>query len=501
MVTQGVMRYSDISEKLSFSPSSYETVSITNNNCHKLHDLISSDLKKGQEVGSDAYIHKSNRFFLRTKALQAGSYLLDITQESSVPMIPQSFVDHKLRKGQILISKDSNIGEVAYLDRDYPAHMMSAGLMSFEIKNNPFYVLAMMKDPSFKKQLNSMVPTGTTIKHAKRIFLDCRIPFPNCRSTEMIKFIEETTKAIIRREVAIRANYRQIGDVFEGELFGSCKPKDFTHYMPRYSEINSDDLRLDTGIYEREYLRLISCIESYANGSFKIPLARIKAGSTPKNRRLNRGYKKWITPTIFGELGFFTADERIHCTENNITRDCVIIKNRTLKEKLGRFVGTAVFYDFEKMHLGHHNQGCYRVEDYSSEDLKYIALVLNTQVYRKLCGYISLGSKMREIKMNQFAAIPFPNIGPKVQGVLVEYYYHDIDIPNNRIIHIERLEDFDLANINQFGILQLAGQMHFLQKLLSTAIKNIFDDKEPDVDLQQVNLLGGLEIKGKLNLD
>lgn len=185
-------------------------------------------------------------------------------------------------------------------------------------------------------------------------------------------------------------------------------------------------------------------------------------------------------------MGYFTVDERILCKENNITKDCVIIKNRTLKEKLGRFVGTAVFYEFEKMGLGHHNQGCYRIEDYDSDKLRYIALVLNTQVYRKICGYVSHGSKMREIKTNQFASIPFPEIGNEIRKKLIGLYDKDIELPTHRTVSITELEQFDLRNITQFGILQLASQLQFFQRTLNSAIRNIVDDKEIGFDLNSI---------------
>ena len=480
-----ILKYSTIKQKLSLSPSTYEDVTITNSNYKLLRNLISDNIKSGKEVGSDSYIHKSSRFFLRTKALQRDTFLLDITKESAVPIIPQSFVDQKLRKGMVLISKDSNIGEVGYLEKNYPEYMMSAGLIALEIPNDPFYVLSIMKSNIFRAQLNAMVPPGTIIKHAKKMFLDCKIPFPNNKILETIMLVEELTKAIIRRESEIHTKYKQISNIFEQELFNNCEHKDFSHYFPKYSELKNT-LRLDTGIYEREYLSFINCIETYKGGCFKVPLDFIKGGNTPKNRIFGKGYKKWITPSIFGELGYLTADERIICEENNITKDCVIIKNRTLKEKLGRFVGTAVFYEFGKMGLGQHNQGCYRIEDYDSSKLKYIALVLNTQIYRKICGYVSHGSKMREIKSNQFASIPFPEIGDEIRKNLIGLYYKDIEMLNHRNVPIIEMEQFDLQNITQFGILQLASQLQFFQRKLSDVIGNIVDDKEIDFDLTSI---------------
>lgn len=477
-----IIKFSVLKKKCSLSPSSYEDVVITNKNIKLLSQLIAKNPQKGKEVGSDSYVHESSKFFLRTKALQPDAYLLDITKESAVPIVPRAFINHNLKKGQVLIAKDSNIGEVAYLDNDHPEYMMSAGLLTLEIIENPFYVLAMMKNSIFKKQLNAMVPPGTIIKHAKKLFLNCKIPFPNTKISLTIKFVEELTKAIIRRESMIRDKYQQIGTIFNNELYTNCKKNNFSHYVPKYSDL-VENMRFDTGLYEREYISIINCIETYKQGSFfKIPIKFIKSGSTPKNRIIGKGSKKWITPTIFGELGYFTADERILCNENNISRDCIIIKNRTLKEKLGRFVGTAAFYDFAEMGLGHHNQGCYRIEDYPSDKLKYLALVLNTPIYRKICGYISLGSKMREIKMNQFASMPFPDFDKEIKGQLIDLYDRNIEMPKEGVV-IDELDYFDSQNIEKIGIIQLARQMQFFQSQLNTTIKKIVDDEEISFNL------------------
>ena len=66
-----IITFKDLANKLSLSPSGYEIINIKNNNWHHLRDLINGDLKKGQEVGSDAYIHKSNRFFFENKSITA----------------------------------------------------------------------------------------------------------------------------------------------------------------------------------------------------------------------------------------------------------------------------------------------------------------------------------------------------------------------------------------------------------------------------------------------
>ena len=153
-----------------------------NKNYKLVSDFLSRPLKKsdlGIEVGRINYIYKSPYYFLRTKALQPHSFLPEITAESSKPVMPSAFVNSNLKEGDLLISKDSNIGEIIILDKDYPNFMTSSAIYKLPIKKYKYYLLAFIKHNFFREQLNFMVPKGATIRHAKTIFLDCKIPLPN----------------------------------------------------------------------------------------------------------------------------------------------------------------------------------------------------------------------------------------------------------------------------------------------------------------------------------
>ena len=171
-----------VGKSYSLSPSTYRNVFIKNTNTVKLVDLLERPIKasdKGVEVGSQSYISKSAYTFIRTKGLQQEHYLPSFTPESTVPILPSSFKNYSLKRGDVLISKDSNIGEVIILDKDYPNHMISGGIYKLPLKSNKYYVFAIMKSNFFKTQLLFKVSRGATIKHAKTLFLYCEIPFPH----------------------------------------------------------------------------------------------------------------------------------------------------------------------------------------------------------------------------------------------------------------------------------------------------------------------------------
>ena len=100
------------SNLFSFSSAQYKRVIIPNTNCVSVRDFLSRDLTfsdLGSEVGSVNYIDWSPKFFFRTKGLQAHSFLPDINLESVSPINPKAFVNHNLKQGDVIISKDTNI--------------------------------------------------------------------------------------------------------------------------------------------------------------------------------------------------------------------------------------------------------------------------------------------------------------------------------------------------------------------------------------------------------
>lgn len=49
------------------------------------------------------------------------------------------------RKGGLLISKDSNVGEIAILDKDCPNTMICGGIYRLPVKDNKYYLLAFIR--------------------------------------------------------------------------------------------------------------------------------------------------------------------------------------------------------------------------------------------------------------------------------------------------------------------------------------------------------------------
>ncbi|MBI4647601.1 MAG: restriction endonuclease subunit S [Bacteroidia bacterium] len=193
----------------------YQNIYLKNEKFLLIKNFLNRELNpsdKGIEIGSINYISKSTHFFIRNKSLQKNSFIPSFSSDSLVSMMPSSFVNYNLKEGDILISKDSNIGETVILDKDYSNYMFSGGIYRLPITDNKYYLLAFLKHFFFKKQLEVKVPDGVTIKHAKTLFLDCKIPLPGNNKDEVIKYIEILTCSIINKEKEIRNKHIKIND-------------------------------------------------------------------------------------------------------------------------------------------------------------------------------------------------------------------------------------------------------------------------------------------------
>lgn len=479
--------FNKFQKNFSLSASDYEEFEIKNNNTQSIKSLIDSDIVKGTEIGSSSYMYDSDHFFLRTKALQENFFFIDKNKEASVPMKPTRFVTHNLKRGMILISKDSKIGEISYLEKDYPNFMLSAGIIGFEIKKEPYYVLAFLKNPFFKDQINTLVPShGSTLIHAKTIFLDCKIPFPNKNHDSSIIFVREIQKGILRRELEIQKKHDSLNIKFEDELQKNQNNKKYVKKFPLFSEIEATT-RLDSGPYGDEYKKWVFMIKNYKNGFYTISKKLFKIGNTPPKRVIGKGFTRWITADYFDELGYLIKKIPIICKPKNILKDCLIIKNRTNKQLLGEFVGTGFFYNYKKFGDGHHHQGCYRVDDLPSDDLRFLTICLNTKIYRKICSYVSLGSKMPELKSSQLSSIPFIKINENIKKELIKIYDNESKIYIKKIKVLD-FENFDKIHLDDIGILQVAEQIDHLKDKLNYCVNQIKNDEEIDLDLNFIPL-------------
>lgn len=252
----------------SLSAAQYRGFSIKNANRKKVRDFMSRPLTSndlGEEVGSLNYLDESPKKFLKTKALQPHSFIPDLTSEAVENIRPSCFVDERLCAGDVIISKDSNIGESAILDRDYPDTMLSGALYKLPVGADKYYLFAFLKHQLFREQLDYMTPKGSVIRHCKTLFLDCEIPMPNRDAQQTIAYVGRIVKSIVQKERLIVERYNTILKAIDAELNDHQKNEEFFYSPLTYAEAKEMG-RLDAKPYCESFKRIMFKIRNYQGG-------------------------------------------------------------------------------------------------------------------------------------------------------------------------------------------------------------------------------------------
>ena len=131
------------------------------------------------------------------------------------------------------------------------------------------------------------------------------------------------------------------------EAAENYKRKSMEKEVEEKEEIKEEN-RFDTGIYTKEFKLIDSLIKEYSKGYVNFKISDFKIGSTPKKRIISENIPlkyKWITPDHVDDLGYLNKFYNIQCEKPNITKNSLLIINRTSKGGLGEFVGISFFYD------------------------------------------------------------------------------------------------------------------------------------------------------------
>ncbi len=422
------INFSDLKEKsFSLSPWLYSNIKTPVKSC-LLNDFLVTKLTSnflGKEISRKSYIDKSTHFYLVSRAMNEESYTLVKYSQSEIPMIPTKFKDLKLKKFDILIAKDGKPGEVVILDQDYPNHMVSGGIYKLPLKDeDKLFLFFILKSDYFKQQLSIKVPRGATLKHAGKLFLDCLIPKLD---TNQKSDFTKITISILNNEIKIKENFKKINSLIKEELRNQ---KSFNYKYPTYKEIKEEN-RFDTGIYTKEFKLIDNLIKVYSKGYVNLKISDFKIGSTPKKRIISENIPlkyKWITPDHVDDLGYLNKFYNIQCEKPNITKNSLLIINRTSKGGLGEFVGISFFYDVSKLGNGRCNQGVHYINNHSDTELKFFAAFLNSDLMRIYCGRLSMGSKMKELKSFHLSKIPIPNFDKNLKEKISKLYSEILDL-------------------------------------------------------------------------
>ncbi len=488
------VQINDICKKdFSWSAGMYRKVIIPTPKVKPLKDLLDKNkpFDKGNEPGSMWYMKKSTCYFIRTKALQDHSNLLYPKGDSIIPVNPKIFVNPKLVSGDILLSKDSNIGECAIVSQEYcNNYMFSSGMVRIHPKQDNLYLFAFMKHPIFKTQLKSMVPRGATITHAKTLWLDCLIPFPNQKDDkQIVEYVSALMQAIIDKEEAIKERAEKIHNIIQLELIGNQKNNKFKFSYPNYNEL-LQSYRLDSAIYDNEYKSKIWLVENY-KGDYAIPSdygftvipgpsLEIKLLKTRIDSDVYKpGFYALILPTNISAYG----------TMNVIPYLGTAKKLPLLKE--GDIIfGEAGFHKGRSIVLleGINNcttnaHGLYaRRSDGDIKKSIYFRCIFDWYRSKRLIDLMAVGGSGGHFSPEYFDYIKIPKFPQNKQDEIVLQYHNPTPKPSEKLT-IRDLVNWHKKWNNGLGIWELDREMKVLQNTLLDVQQKIIDGKVVKVEL------------------
>lgn len=458
------------------SPSNYTIIDIKSPKKEYLRKLVNR-IDKGNEIGSNNYVERSSYKFIRTAAFTDYKFSI-VEDDNSVLSISSSVYENmNLKEEDILICKDSNVGEVVILDKDYHNYMFSAGINKLTLNRDKFYIYGVMKNNKFKEQLKSKIPKGATIMHAKDLYLDCIIPYPT--DSSIIDYVESLVKIIINKEKELGNKFKKIENIITNEINNNCNNNSMVFKYPKISQLLTIN-RLDTGNYTEEFSDIDNKIKNYKNGCFFISTENISGGNTPKQRFIEKNDDlkfNWIVPSYIYEDGTIDLTYKINCSKNNINQNCMLIINRTSKGGYGEYVGISSYYDYNLKGKAQHNQGIYKVKNMDDNILILMTCLLNSKIYRKYCANLSMGSKMKELKLNNILSIPFPKFPEEKINIICNLYYNKLE--KNKIQSEKFVEDNRKWD-KSAGILDLFDSVQNAKKILNLTIDKIYSNEDID---------------------
>lgn len=386
-----------------------------------------------------------------------------------------------LVENDIIISKDSNIGEVIMLDKDYPNTMLSGALYRLPITQYKYYILAMIKHDIFRQQLDFIVPKGATIRHAKTLFLDCKIPFPNHNAEQSIKFIEILTKSIIKKEALIKTKHEAILRLIENELLTHQLPYSFSYSYPTLEELKISG-RLDTGIYSEEFKSIEFLIKNYKNGYKSFDelgfnasrgqnLQEVCIGKSIYSQIYQKNFYSLALPTHFSQYG--TVDKLIYLGSGNHLK--TLKRGEIIFGAEGTFRSIVIIDEIEKFITNIHGITLYK--DNLQESI-FIKLFMDFLTHKKFIDCIKVGGHGGSVAQKYWNLIPFPNFPQNIQEKIAMLYHNPHLNLDYKGFNLENFTELDNEFCNKAGIYDLDKSIKHLKEILNSSIDKIIDDEK-----------------------
>lgn len=473
------------------SPALYKIFNIVNKKTLFVKDFLSRKLSKkdlGTEVGSYSYIDYSSKYFIKTKALQETSFIIDENQSSVVPINPKAFINMHLSKNDLIISKDGNIGEVVLLDRDYPNHMLSGALYKLPVKEEyRYYLFAFLKHPLFKEQIDYITPKGATLRHCKDLFLQCKIPMPTINMEKTILYINQLVASIVQKEKLIKDRHLKIIDTIDRQLMSNLR-NEYSYSYPSFEEM-SEVGRMDMGMYSESYKRQMFLIEHYSGGfstieemGFKLSrgqnLQVSNIGESIYSKEYHKGFYTLMLPKFLSKYG---TCEKVEYLGNS--RELKTLKRGDLifgAEGFEKGRSIVIIEEQDNAITNIHGLTIQQTEGHDLSKAIFLKCFLDYMRSMGLIDSLAVGGNGGSLAQRYWRFIIVPNFPQNVKDEIVTLYHSNIEYPNDKFAY----ENFVVEDnsFNEYaGIYELDKSAKMLKQLLDRAIRNIANNEKVQI--------------------
>lgn len=468
----------------SWSAGMHRKVEIATTQTKPVRDLL-IDWRKGCDPGSMHYLARSSHYFIRTKALQSHSYLLYPKGEAITPISPRVFEDMGLADGDILLSKDSNIGECAILDGNtYMNHMLSGGVVRLRPSINRYYLFAFLKHPLFKAELLSKVPRGATLAHANELWLDCQIPFPSQQNAvEVIDYVAALTEAIVDKEKEIRAKNAEIFSRIEKELATNQIAAAYQHLYPTLDEVKATT-RFDTGLYCRGFRTFAHRVQSYRHGATTMSKMGVRSRRGPNlavsvigkslySEEYKPGWYELIRPVNISEYGALTTREWLGTLKGlpTVNRGDLILGCEGFSK--GR---SMVLVDAPARCTTNFHATALSWPDAEIWQIVFVRCFLAFLREHGVIDWVGVGGSGGHMSPDYFDYLPFPRFPDAVRQEIASLYHHQSSPPKRK----KTLRNFTAwhREWNQnLGIWELNSELKIIEQTLASVQEQIIEGR------------------------
>ena len=178
------------------------------------------ELKKGIEVGSDAYCDENRGvLFLRVSNLSRNGLKLNPSDKYIFKGVYEKLrPEYEPKEGEVLFSKDGTIGTATVVDSGFPPFIISGGVVRIIIKKDfdPYYLAFALNSILSKLQV-TREKTGTVIEHLRFSKLkEIKVPkLPLSQQQEIANLVKEYFKLRKEARQLIQRAIREVEEAIE----------------------------------------------------------------------------------------------------------------------------------------------------------------------------------------------------------------------------------------------------------------------------------------------